>query len=195
MVSSSVIIVTVVPCALKHRYRVEPVSCTLKARRWAHSALAKGRSVLPCNRVRPSADTPCSRSLPIAGGSGLAGRSYAPVSFLAAGQRRRTWSLRARAPDRVRVGESRRCVRVCSLRCPSASPPGHVSQGASRIVGLGDGFSTFLPNRARPFRVQCAEAVGTAFMMRSGRHRPGRIAFSVSSRSTQKGLHTKATGK
>ena len=35
---------------------------------------------------------------------------------------------------RVRAGAS--CV--CRLRCPSASPPGHVSQGASRIVGLGD---------------------------------------------------------
>ena len=37
------------------------------------------------------------RAFPFAGGPGLACRSCARVSFLAAGRRRRTWSLRARA--------------------------------------------------------------------------------------------------
>ena len=79
-------------------------------------------------------------AFPFAGGSGLACRPYAPVSFLAAGQRRRTWSLRALAPISTGSHSESAPVRpVCvRLRCPSASPPGHVSQGASRIVGLGD---------------------------------------------------------
>jgi hypothetical protein len=37
-------------------------------------------------------------AFPFAGGSGSACRSYAPVFSPAAGRRRRTWSLRARAP-------------------------------------------------------------------------------------------------
>ncbi len=56
------------------------VDATVKARRWAHSALA-GRSVPPCDRVRPLADTPCRRAFPFAGGAGLPGRSCARFSM------------------------------------------------------------------------------------------------------------------
>ena len=58
------------PCVLKHRYPVAARGCTLEARRWAHSALA-GAECACMHLVRPSADTPCSRSLPICGRIGV----------------------------------------------------------------------------------------------------------------------------
>jgi hypothetical protein len=79
-------------------------------------------------------------SLHLRADRGRPDRSYARVFFPAAGPRRRTMSPACPCTGpywlalRVRAGAS--CV--CRLRCPSASPPGHVSQGASRIVGLGD---------------------------------------------------------
>src|SRR5262249_3252332 len=56
----------------------------------------------------------------VAGGSGLAGRPYAPVSFLAAGRRKRTLSFRVRAPvptARVRGAASGRPVGGGLTKC------------------------------------------------------------------------------
>ena len=96
--------------------------------------------MLRCNRVRPSADTPCRRAFPpFAGGPGLACRSCARVSFPAAGQRRRHGTcVPVHRSILLAHASPRRCVLCCRLRCPSASPPGHVSPAATRIVGLGN---------------------------------------------------------
>src|SRR5262245_37084627 len=48
-----------------------------------------------------------------------------------------------------------------------ASPLGHVSQGTSRVVGLGDVSRHFCRTMPKPFP-SVWEAFGTAFMMRSG---------------------------
>jgi hypothetical protein len=61
---------------------------------------------------------------------------------------------------------------------PFGFSPWSCSQGASRMVGLGDVSCLDISvepcqNPSRPVW----EAFGTAFMMRSGSHRPGRIAF------------------
>src|SRR5262249_56078704 len=48
-----------------------------------------------------------------------------------------------------------------------ASPLGHVSQGTSRVVGLGDVSRHFCRTVRKPFP-SVWEAFGTAFMMRSG---------------------------
>ena len=55
-----------------HRCRcvLKQCACALKARRWAHSALA-GAERACMHLVRPLADTPCSRSLPICGRIGV----------------------------------------------------------------------------------------------------------------------------
>jgi hypothetical protein len=134
--------------------------------------------VLPCNRVRPSADTPCSRSLPIRGRAGVSLSTLCSGLLPSGGAAQTNMVPACPCTDqywlalRVRAGAS--CV--CRLRCPSASPPGHVSQGASRIVGLGNWPLDFRSNRAKPFPSVWGR-LATAFIMRSGRHRPGRIAF------------------
>ena len=60
-----IIVVTVVLCALKQ------CPCNREGSEVGTLRPGKGRSGLPCNRVRPSADTPCSRSLPICGRIGV----------------------------------------------------------------------------------------------------------------------------
>jgi hypothetical protein len=80
-----------------------------------------------------------SASLPTSGRTGVALSVLCSVLLCSGGAAQTTWDLRARAPDRVRVGESRRCVRVCSLRCPSApSLAAHLAARSSPIGGAGD---------------------------------------------------------
>ena len=174
----------------------------------------KGRSGLPCNRVRPSADTPCSRSLPICGRIGVS-LSILCSGLLPSGGTSQTNMVLARpctdpycSRARVRVGASvcgslTTCrwttlqhdrfanslrpqflthandpnvawytLRSAALRLlPSVMLPRYVPYGrAWRCV------STFLSNRAKPLPF-CVGSLCTAFMMRSGSHRPGRIAF------------------
>jgi hypothetical protein len=95
------------------------VHATMKALRRAHSALA-GRSVLPCNHVRPLADTPCRQAFPLAGGTGLPGRSCAWFSEAAAGQRSRHGTcvtVRWSTIQRV-LCVTRRCPPACSPISP-----------------------------------------------------------------------------
>jgi hypothetical protein len=78
-----------------------------------------GESVLPCNRVRPLADTPCRRAFPMWGGPGLPCRSCARVSFAAAGRCRRHGTC---MPVRWSCGGTNHASAscVCSCRCPPA---------------------------------------------------------------------------
>src|SRR5262249_60978052 len=107
-------------------------------------------------------------AFPFAGGSGLACRSCAPVSFLAAGRRKRTGPCE---PVHLiafakRIPSVRPCVQS-PMPFGFASPLGHVSQGTSRVVGLGDVSRHFCRTVPKPFP-SVWEAFGTAFMMRSG---------------------------
>jgi hypothetical protein len=108
-----------------------------------HFALVQAKRARDATEVRPSQTRPCRRAFPTVWGRlGLACQPFALVFILAAGRRKRTWALRARAPiHTARVRESAPVRPVCRLRCPSASPPGLVSQGASCIVRLGDGWT------------------------------------------------------
>jgi hypothetical protein len=90
------------PCVLKHRYPVAAAWMHLEGSAGGHTPPWRGRSVLACTSLGHWQTHHVRGAFPFAGGSGLACRSCAPVSFLAAGRRKRTWSLRARAPDRVR---------------------------------------------------------------------------------------------
>ena len=87
------------PCVLKQ------CGCTLKARRWAHSALA-GAERASMHLVRPLADTPCSRSLPIGGRIGVS-LSILCSGLLPSGGTSQTNMVLARP--------SRRCARAASL--------------------------------------------------------------------------------
>src|SRR4029450_4634006 len=82
IVLSSVIIVTVIRVCRSIATLLLQRGCTLKARRWAHSAL-HGRSALACTSLGHWQTHHVRGAFPFAGGSGLAGRSCAPVSFLA----------------------------------------------------------------------------------------------------------------
>jgi len=120
--------------------------------------------VLPCNRVRPSADTPCSRSLPIRGRAGVSLSTLCSGLLPSGGAAQTNMVPACPCTDqywlalRVRAGAS--CV--CRLRCPSASPPGHVSQGASRIVGLGDWLLDLSVEPCQTFPV-CVGPFGNGF--------------------------------
>jgi hypothetical protein len=98
-----------VPCHRRHRYPCVLKHCYPVGAAWMHlegstvgTLRPAGRSALACTSLGHWQTHHVRGAFPFAGGSGLACRSCAPVSFLAAGRRKRTWSLRARAPDRVR---------------------------------------------------------------------------------------------
>jgi hypothetical protein len=59
-----------------------------------------------------------------------------------------------------------------------ASPLGHVSQGTSRVVGLGDVSRHFCRTVLKRF-ASCVGSLDTAFVVRPGRHRSGPHRFSV----------------
>jgi hypothetical protein len=90
--------------------------------------------------VRPLADTPCSRSLPICGRIGVS-LSILCSGLLPSGGASQTNNGPCEPVHLIVFAKRIPSVRPC-VQSPMpfgfASPLGHVSQGASRIVGLGD---------------------------------------------------------
>ena len=128
-------------------------ACTLKARRWAHSALA-GAERACMHLVRPLADTPCSRSLPICGRIGVS-RSILCSGLLPSGGASQTNMVFASPCTDQNCSQCEAApVRPC-VQSPMpfgfASPLGHVSQGTSRVVGLGDVSRHFCRTVPKPF--------------------------------------------
>jgi hypothetical protein len=127
-------------CHRRHRCQcvLKQCACTLKAGRWAHSALA-GAERACMHLVRPLADTPCSRSLPICGRIGVS-RSILCSGLLPSGGASQTNMVLAcpcaRSCSHVRIPSARPCVQ---FRCPSApSLAAHLAARSSPIGGAGD---------------------------------------------------------
>src|SRR5450756_197648 len=84
-----------------------------------HTPPSQGKRAFACTTLGAAAVHHVRRAFPFAGGPGLACRSCARVSFLAAGRRRRTWSLRTRAL--ILISASFFAVPVPSGNCPDCA--------------------------------------------------------------------------
>jgi hypothetical protein len=102
-----------VQCHRRHRCScvLKQCACTLKARRWAHSTLA-GAERACMHLVRPLADTPCSRSLPICGRIGVSLSILCSGLLSDGGTSQTTWALRVRLGDARRAASLGPCAAV-----------------------------------------------------------------------------------